>query len=288
MQQDKGFFWLSSYPKSGNTWFRIFLANFLHGLPGKAVNLNDVEHLINDHIVTTRTWMDEACGFNTGLLTDDELDELNPRVYAWYGEKQETVTYHKQQKAYTYLENGESLIPQEGCLGAIYFVRNPLDIAVSLSNHFFCSLDESIQIMGDESYILRAYPLRHILLSWSMHVSSWIEAKNMNVLLLRYEDMHFNAEQAFSKAVHFLGLEVTNDSVRKAINHAQFDKLKRYEDSVGFMDKPPRLKHFFRSGKVGDWQKRLTSVQVQKIIQDHGEVMQHLGYLDKNYNPILI
>ena len=27
----KGIVWLASYPKSGNTWFRAFLANLLHG-----------------------------------------------------------------------------------------------------------------------------------------------------------------------------------------------------------------------------------------------------------------
>ncbi|NIR32834.1 MAG: sulfotransferase domain-containing protein, partial [Gammaproteobacteria bacterium] len=36
-----GIIWLASYPKSGNTWLRAFLANFLRN-PDKPIPINDL------------------------------------------------------------------------------------------------------------------------------------------------------------------------------------------------------------------------------------------------------
>jgi hypothetical protein len=286
VQQTKGIFWLSSYPKSGNTWFRIFLANLLH-IPKEPIALNDVDCLINDRIVTDRTFMDKVCGFNTALFTDDELDALTPRFYEWIGKNEPLISYHKLHKAYTFVNNNEPIIPTEGCLGTIYFVRNPLDIAVSLANHFSFSIDEAIKILGNKTYALHHYPLRQTLLSWSLHVNSWVTASNINLLVLRYEDLHLAPQISFSKAAEFLQLTATSDKLNQAIQLSKFDKLQQDENTIGFMDKPPKLKNFFRKGIIGDWQNTLTDIQVRRIIQDHGDVMQTFGYLDNQYQPIV-
>ena len=286
MLHNKGLYWLSSYPKSGNTWFRVFLANLLHQNK-EPIALNEVDPIINDRIVTDRTFINEVCGFNTALLSDDELDTLNPNIYKWIGNNQIDVSYHKLHKAYTFVNDNEPVIPTEGCLGVLYFVRNPLDIALSLANHFFYSIDDAIQMLGNETYALHHYPLRQTLLSWSKHVDSWIAAKDINLLVLRYEDMHLNPQAAFSQAVQFLQIDATPDRIAQSIAFSNFDKLQHIENTSGFMDKPPKLKNFFRKGKMGDWQNNLTDAQIQKIIEDHGDTMQTFGYLDKNRQPII-
>ncbi|MFI4919707.1 MAG: sulfotransferase domain-containing protein [Legionellales bacterium] len=285
MRQTKGLFWLSSYPKSGNTWFRVFLANVLHAA-NKTIALNDVDQLINDRIVTDRAFMDKVCGFNTALLNDNELDTLNPSIYKWVGMAQQEISYHKTHKAYTYVNVNEPLIPNQGCLGSIYFVRNPLDVAISLANHFSFSINEAIEMLGNKTYSLTHFPLRQTLLSWSMHVNSWVNAESINLLVLRYEDMHLDPLITFTKAAQFLQLDTTPEMINQAISLAQFDKLQQYEATIGFMDKPPKLKHFFRKGTVGDWQNTLTESQVQQIIHEHGDTMQAFGYVDANHQPI--
>lgn len=278
MEHDKHIFWLSSYLKSGNTWFRIFLANLLHS-SNEALELNQVDSIIHDEITTSRLWVDRACGFNTALLTENELDSIKPRVYGWHGREQQKVSYHKTHQAYIYTDNNEPLVPSEGCLGAIHFVRNPLDVAVSLANHCLFSLDDAINMMGDETHVLRHFFVHQPLLSWSMHVKSWWEAKDLDVLLLRYEDMVLDTHASFTKATQFLGLDVTQSMIEKAISHASFNKLKAFEIQHGFIEKPPRVKSFFRKGMIGDWKKELSHEQVQRIIKDHGEMMQVFGYL---------
>lgn len=291
MSPHNGIYWLSSYPKSGNTWFRIFLAHVL-SLSGlldpdrkQLTPINEVDYWINDHIATARTWVNEACGFNTAWLTDDELDALMPRLYQWYSSQQSKITYHKIHRAYTYLDNQQPLLPTEGCLGTIYIIRNPLDVAISMANHFSCSIDDAISMMADPCYALHYYPLRQTLLSWSMHVKSWEEAKEMKILMLRYEDMLTDPLTTFTKALHFLQLDVPITVTETAIAHSSFDTLQQFEENVGFFDKPPTLKHFFRKGIAGDWQNTLSKQQIQRIIDDHGEVMDRWGYINDAGEP---
>jgi hypothetical protein len=243
--------------------------------------------MINDHIATSRIWVNQACGFNSANLTDDELDTLMPTLYTWYGAQQTKITYHKIHRAYTYVDNNQPLIPHEGCLGTIYFIRNPLDIAISLANHFFFTIDEAINMMGDTSYALYYYPLRQLLFSWSMHVSSWVKSKGAPVLLIRYEDMIAKPLEAFTKAAQFLQLNVTRNMIEQAISHASFDKLQHFESEIGYIDKPPKLTCFFRKGIAGDWQTRLSADQIKRLIDDHGEVMQRFGYLNEQNEPMI-
>ncbi|OGT42517.1 MAG: hypothetical protein A3F13_09185 [Gammaproteobacteria bacterium RIFCSPHIGHO2_12_FULL_40_19] len=286
MNTSTGLFWLSSYPKSGNTWFRIFLANLLTlSKENNPIYLNHVDHLINDHISTDRTWVNEACGFDTTGITDDELDALMPGLYTTYNAQQTEITYHKTHRAYSYVGEYQPLIPMDGCLGVIYFIRNPLDVALSLANHFSFTVDEAITMMGDRTLALHYFPLRQLLFSWSMHVDSWVQLKAKNLFLLRYEDMVIKPLESFTKAVHFLKLNTSLHLIEQALSYSSFDKLKQFEDNIGFQDKPPTVKHFFRKGIVGDWQTSLTESQIQRIIQDHGEVMRKFGYLNKHNEP---
>lgn len=283
----KGLVWLSSYPKSGNTWFRIFLAHLLALKENRSIHLNEVNAKINDHITTDRTWVNAACGFNTAWLTDDAVDALMPELYGWYHDQQTEITYHKMHRAYSYIAPGKPLIPLDRCLRTLYFVRNPLDIAISMANHFNCGVDETITMLGDKNFALYYYPLRQLLFSWSMHVEGWIDAPSENLLCLRYEDMLLDPAKTFAKAVDFLALDVTQDLIDEAISLSSFEKLKALENTVGFADKPPKLQHFFRKGIVGDWQTTLTKPQIQKIIADHAKVMQRFGYINENHEPII-
>ena len=286
----KGIFWLASYPKSGNTWFRIFLANVLN--PSKTpIDLNKIH---TGAIASARGWVDEALGFDSAHLTHDELDALRPAVYRWQSDHQDDIGYHKIHDAYTYLENSDPLIPTEGNLGALYFIRNPLDVAISFANHSRCTIDKAIEQMGKphNAFCKGVYrqhsQLRQKLLTWSMHVQSWAEAADLNVLVLRYEDMKQNPIPTFTKAAEFLQLKASQQTIEIALENAHIEKLQQQEEQSGFCEKPANVSRFFRKGIVGDWQNTLTPVQIQQIISDHADVMQYYGYIDANQNPIIM
>lgn len=288
MDKTKGIFWLASYPKSGNTWFRVFLANLLN----KSDEPIDLNHLNTGMIASARQWMDNVLGIDSADLSHDELDLLRPLVYQWHSETIEEVGYHKIHDAYTYLSHNYPLIPAQGCLGAVYFIRNPLDVAISFANHSSCTIDEAITRMGNKQFAFcqgkhRQYDqLRQKLLSWSMHVKSWIEAKDIELLVLRYEDMKLNPKITFSNAVRFLDLNKESESIEEACRQSSIEHLQHLEASFGFSEKPVKVQRFFRKGSVGDWQSTLTQKQVQQIINDHGDVMEQFGYLNKQGNPV--
>ena len=289
MNAKRGIFWLSSYPKSGNTWFRIVLANLLN--PSKEPI--DLNQLYTGAIASARTWMDDVLGFDSAELTHDEIDCLRPEIYAQGAIGKQPVQYHKIHDAYTFLENDTPLIPREGCLGALYFIRNPLDVAISFANHSRCSIDSAIENMGNKTFAFcksnnrQHHQLRQHLLSWSMHVQSWIGAKEIPMMVLRYEDMKQNPLPTFAKAFAFLNITALPEDIARAVDHGDIKKLQQQEEQVGFRERPSKVARFFRKGIVGDWQNTLTASQVERIIADHGEVMHQHGYIDTQQNPII-
>ncbi len=280
-----GIFWLASYPKSGNTWLRAFLSN-LQADSSKPADIND---MASDPIASGRPWIDEVLGFDSADLTDDEVDALRPAVYRWPMQPQ--ASYRKIHDAYGFTPAGEPLVSREGTLGALYVLRNPLDVAPSAAAHWQISLDEAIESMGDEDMALTtsgrglAQQLRQRLRSWSGHVLSWVDAPGLPRLVIRYEDMLADGPATFAAAAAFLRLPDGPERIGKAIRFSEFKVLACQEIQQGFRERPPQAAAFFRQGRAGGWREQLSDAQVSRILADHSPVMRRFGYLDAHGNP---
>ncbi|MFM2484971.1 GNAT family N-acetyltransferase [Celerinatantimonas yamalensis] len=281
-------YWLASYPKSGNTWFRSFLQNLLEN-GDKPVDINALK---TGSIASARSWLDDCLGFDSADLSADEIDRLRPAVYDWDKDTVE-LGYHKIHDAYTFPVAGEPLVGVHGTKGALYIVRNPLDVAPSCANHFQCSLDQAIAYMGDSKFSLLNHPnrlklqVRQHLLSWSDHVASWLDAANLKRLVIRYEDMHANPLATFTQACQFLELPTDPVRIKQAIAFSDFKELSRQEQEKGFKERPAKASLFFRQGQSGDWQNKLSAEQIVQIIADHGPMMRRLGYLDEHGHALV-
>lgn len=286
MDKMKGIYWLASYPKSGNTWFRIVLSNLLSKTQDR-VNLDNIN---TGAIASSRAWIDDILGFDSAMLSHDELDQLLPSVFKYEHERMSCVSYHKIHNAFTFLDKTKKkpLIPVDGCLGAIYIVRNPLDVCISFANHSSCSIDQAIDTMSNPDNAFcdtgfgQASQVRHLLGSWSTHVQSWAKAQGMNVLLIRYEDMKITPMETFAKAIEFLKIEASQEELALAIENAKIEKLQHLESQSGFKERPAKVERFFRKGIIGDWESKLTSAQIRRIVRDHAIVMQEHGYLNES------
>jgi len=285
----KGIVWLASYPKSGNTWFRTFLTNFLRNGETPA----SINELDGGPIASARRPFDEAVGYDSGEMTFDEIDRLRPEVYLHQACAAMETEFCKVHDAYTFLPDGRPLIPPEATSCALYFVRNPLDVAVSFAHHGgHRQFDRVIRNMADrensfcDTDATETNQLRQKLLSWSEHVTSWVDAPGIRMLAMRYEDMKLRPEETFGTAVRFVGLPDDATRLRKAIEFSRFDEVRKQEEKDGFRERMPRAKSFFRKGESGSWRGVLTSEQTAKIIADHGEVMRRFGYLDQKGAPV--
>lgn len=284
----KGITWLASYPKSGNTWFRLLLSQVLNNSTSLHY-IRDVNNILGSPMVVSYSWISQVLGFDASLLTEAELDQIRPNLYKWYAQRLERIAYIKIHDAYTYLDKETPVIPPEGCLGAIYFIRNPLDVAISLSHHTKFPVDWCIHMMANPEFSVpikqNKEQIRQKLLSWSMHVNSWSNLKEIPVLVLRYEDLYFKPMETFAKVLNFLNITAPKASLEKAIKATSFSNLQKYEQDYGFHEKPASAEKFFRKGIVGDWESTLTHAQIDRIIHDHKECMQTYGYIDDKLQP---
>lgn len=231
--------WLASYPKSGNTWMRILLTNYLRNADEPA----DINQLDVGPIASNLRAFDENVGVEASDLTQQEIERYRPLVYERISALASEPVFLKVHDACTYSAEGHPLISKRATRGVVYLVRNPLDVAVSFAHHLRRSLESTIQAMGDEHYALVdkkdgfKSQLRQPLLTWSGHVNSWLEQPDLDVHVVRYEDMKADPEATFTQVVRFAGMEDDPARIRKAIGFSSFGRLKKQEQEAGFREK---------------------------------------------------
>jgi aryl sulfotransferase len=286
--------WLASYPKSGNTWFRMLVAN-LSAEDGKPVDINDLPE--RGGIASARGPFDYLSLIDSGLLTHDEIDCLRPRIYeelarGTLDEEYDTpqnpppVRFVKTHDAYTLTPKGEPLLAgPRAAQGAIVIVRDPRDVAPSLANHNRTSIDDAIAFMNDSNAGFcvttnrQQNQLRQKLPRWSEHVGSWLDQTDIPAYLIRYEDMQADPIGAFRRGLDFSGRPAGNEDIRRAVGYADFAELRRQEEEKGFHESPPRLVgNFFRRGEAGAWHDEPSAEQVARIEAAHAPMMRRLGY----------
>jgi hypothetical protein len=216
---------------------------------------------------------------------------MRPVAYRLYSQHLAALEYRKIHDAYLALPDGTSMVPPSVSAGALYIIRNPLDVAVSFAHHRACSVDEAISYMADPQYALCDDParfyqqLRQRLLSWSGHVLSWTEAKDLRCSVVRYEDMKLNPLPTFSAIAEAILLPQDEECIAKALKHSCIQVLQAQEAQSPFRERNPCAKTFFRRGEVGDWRQVLSKRQIDTLLKDHGDVMYRFAYLDANGNP---
>jgi aryl sulfotransferase len=289
-------YWLASYPKSGNTWFRLLIANLRRDAP---VDINDIPE--RSGIASARGSFDSIMMFPSALLTHEECDRLRPMVYAALAEEDvedpdeaETKIGHtrfvKTHDSYTCNPDGGALMAgAKGADGAILIVRDPRDVAPSLANHNRTSIDEAIGFMADPASSFCGHrdrqpnQLRQQLAGWSGFIDAWLTQTDIPVHLVRYEDMHADTGDALRTALAFAGIDATAEETARAAGFAEFGELKKQEEERGFREAPrPKAGKgpgsFFRRGVSGGWRDELDLDQVARIERDHAPMMARLGY----------
>jgi hypothetical protein len=167
---------------------------------------------------------------------------------------------------------------------AIYFVRDPRDVAVS--NYEFERLNEHLRGKSLDDF-MHMYVRGKVnsFGSWHDHVGSWLDsglAESDNFLLVRYEDMRSNTERELTRMVEFLGFTVDPEKVRMVVENNSLERMRQKEDRYQGRPAEDRLiseaGRQVRTGSVGGWRNRLTQQQAA-LIEHHSEgLMTRLGY----------
>ncbi|PLK44742.1 sulfotransferase domain-containing protein [Emticicia sp. TH156] len=274
--------WLASYPKSGNTWFRLFLS----ALANKG-NL-DINRLRFQMIYSSRDIFESVSGIDSRYLYDEEAKLLQPEVFRKIAVDSTENLYIKIHDAFVQANGTTPIVPEDASLCAIYFIRNPLDIVASLANHLNKPIHYALTLLCNKAGFFvpqhgnlnNRNQFRQYLSDWSSHVQSWTNGPNFPVYVVRYEDMLENPFQVFKQLLIYTGVtEYSDDAIRAAVEATAFDKLKKQENEKGFNEKfSVETPSFFRSGLQGNWVNELSAQEVETLIQNHSEVMTRFGY----------
>lgn len=277
-------YWLASYPKSGNTWMRILLTNYLRNADQPA----DINSLDGGPIASARQIFDDNVGVEASDLTQDEIERYRPGVYEMISDQaaeQETgPLFLKVHDAYTYTPDGIPLISKAATAGVLYLIRDPRDVAVSFAHHSASTVERMVCKMNDPDFAFVDNPhrlhnqLRQRLLTWSGHVTSWVDEPGLRVHVVRYEDMQADPIVTFSEVVRFCGLDDGPSRIAKAVDFSRFDRVKAQEQAEGFGEKMPLAESFFRKGQVGNWREGMDEEVAATLCAAHAEVMGRFGY----------
>ncbi len=287
MTEDHGYWYLASYPKSGNTWCRVFITELMRlagDNPGEELNLNqDIE---TGAIASSRLWLDDQLGINSCDLSFSELDPLRGHAGASAWLFAEGERFHKVHDAFQSPDSrGRPVVSTTGCSGVVYILRHPEDVAVSLSHFFSWPLDRCVDSLLDPSAALvpgerfGGHQVRQHMGRWDQHVRSWADQTQLPVLIMRYEDMLANGSETFTKLATFLGLPDDADLIDQALENTSIEKLKKLEEDVdGFDEKPAGCERFFRSGRTGEGAEQLSNEQRKRLAKGLSEVMKRFEY----------
>ena len=187
---------------------------------------------------------------------------------------------------------GNNFTDEEKTLGFIHIVRDPRDIAVSLSNYMNIGIDESIKFMLNKNAALQYTGVDKkdtqikppiMIGSWNIHFNSWTFL-NVPKLLIRYEDLISNKEKIIKQIINFFeknyNMKFNNfdNKIKNILISTEFNTLKKNEKKFGFKESN-KDQSFFKSGKSKQWEKKLTSSQINLIEVSFKEEMKKLDYL---------
>lgn len=278
---------MASYPKSGNTWLRVFLANYT-SKGEQAVLPNEIESYSTMY---GSEEFEEVTGLLPSELTTEEVELYRPNLYRYFAlqhNEDDVPLFLKIHDAYTLNINKEPLFPEEVSRVAIYIVRNPLDVCVSYSSHIGLSIEEIIKIMCMEGSVMtsekKLNDIRQILSSWSTHAKSWVENTSIPVHLLRYEDMIERPIESFGSIVRACGLEYNLNRVEWAVENSSFKKMQESERKNSFIIETFSGNPFFRKGCSGDYRDHLTADQIQRLVEYNYQMMRFFNYIDSSGN----
>jgi len=277
------FIWLSSYPKSGNTFVRSLLSSYFFSEDGNFdfSMLKNILQFPNKRIFE-----------NLGINLKDEKEVVRNYLVAQKTiNKKDTVQFLK---THSYLFNIENnpFTSLDYSLGVIYIVRDPRNVVTSMANNLQITNENALKRIAN-THILEKVDNGITIYSgtWASHFNSWKPFKEKNrYLLIKYEDLIKDTEKALYGILEFIyKLDKKNFIIDKkkfsnVIKTTTFKNLQKLENENGFDeilikgDNGEKPK-FFHKGPENDWKKRLEPDLQKKIELIFQKEMIELKYL---------
>jgi hypothetical protein len=262
--------WIASYPRSGNTWTRFILANLLFGKLDNSTDLQRKVPDIHTGIAGAHLW-----GKGTTLIKTH---------WMWV----------------------KDMPLREDTAGAIYVVRNPIDVMESNQHFSMLRSGGSLKKAKAEAKVAAArafidqylanggHPnfLKFGLGSWEENLRGWT-AKSLAFprLVVRYEDMKADTAKFAKLFCKFLKVERSDRQIADALARSSLDAMREMEEreiktrTEGYFFQSRNVDgyeeglRFVGGGLDGPRKSAMTEAQQAKALEKFGPAMKRLGYL---------
>lgn len=268
--------WIASYPKSGNTWMRFFLHQYL--TDGRVLNPNKVYGSARNE--NDRAFYAPFLASDPMLATNDELAAVRPQAQRLAAKQGgEGPIFLKTHNFFGHHAGTPTILP-EVSRAAVQIVRDPRDVVTSYAAFVDVDFDRAIDTLLERDGLVARAPGGSYMVrgSWVQHVSSWVDQTEVPTLVVRYEDLLSDPLVWFGKVLDHVGLDRDEAKLERAVRATGFENLKLSEELMGFAERPKKTERFFRSGQAGEGRQKLSAAQQQRIIDECGSLMQRLGY----------
>lgn len=273
-----GIVWLASYPKSGNAWLRVFLANLIAD-QGRPVPLTEIARYAAPETLMTRfkrfapPGIDPADNAQVIKVRAEVQSRLASGVPG-----QVLLATHNMLAAFA----GAPLVSMKVSQAAVYVVRNPLDIVPDFAGMYGEPADWAIERLANPTSYLAAAEDRifeHIG-DWSGHVESWTGPDRRGLLVLRYEDMTAEPLEAFGQVMRHLDIDKPPAALKRAVEFTVAVRERSAAAAEGRDDShDAALAASMHEAHPGGWRDVLTPGQVDRIVARHRTQMERYGYI---------
>jgi hypothetical protein len=235
---------LTSYPRSGNTWTRFLVGNLVH--TEEAVTFLNVERLVADMY----------------KHSDHYLRNLpRPRIMKSH------EVFDPRYKRVIYIVRD----PRDVAISQYHWEMKQRAVADA------CPIEIFLPPWIEGKVWDR-------LGNWGDHVTSWMSTRGESdsFVVLRYEDLIADPARELVKVANLLGIEPAPERLTRAVELSSKDRMRQLEEKQGNKWVQTRYtrqdKPFVREAASGGWKTVLPSQSVAAIEAAWGHVMIPLGY----------
>ena len=187
----KKIIWISSYPKSGNTWMRFLISNYFFNIKNEFnFQIADKNILMFPQLSLMKKIVDKKFVKENPFNISRYWIDLQKNVNIEGG----NVVFFKNHNALISIEKND-FTNMDLTLGTIYIVRDPRDVVISYAHYKNESYDKIISDLCDDKLFYNInsidnFPYIEVLGSWSYHYQSWkFGLPNMPRIIIKYEDL---------------------------------------------------------------------------------------------------
>ena len=276
--------WLTSYPKSGNTWLRTIASQILFfnqiskdNPLEKISEIKNYPKLVYFKELTKNPENVEEIVKNWNLSQDVINLQKKIRIF-----KTHNIFCNFGKYSFSNLKN---------TAGVIQIVRDPRNVVSSIKEHYSIINEEKAVefLMNENKWLLdmnKNIPPTFIS-SWRLHYNSWKKFPK-NHLLIKYESLLKDPTKIIEKVYKYLQtffkVNLSDENLIQISKNTSFEKLKEAENKGYFnenvYDHQTNLKKdFFNLGPKNDWKEKLQKKNIDTIEKEFEIEMKELNYL---------